>query len=257
MLTLFFFKEKRKCLSRWLPPPIQRKFLTLQVLHRLQAAIETPAVVLELATVKHNLARIAQLSKVHGVQLRPHVKTHKSIRIARMQIAAGAVGITASKTSEALEFIRADISSVTIAYPVVDRSKIGPLLKAGIEHGVHLRLVVDSLAGVEAIAGEASLADVVVDVQLKVDVGLRRCGVDPTSPEAIRVARAIAGQPQLRFCGLLSHAGQAYRASSAEDVQEIGNTERELMLSFAQALTAAGISVPYDFSRMHAHGCSA
>ena len=227
------------------------------MLHRLQAAIETPAVVLELATVKHNLARIAQLSKVHGVQLRPHVKTHKSIRIARMQIAAGAVGITASKTSEALEFIRADISSVTIAYPVVDRSKIGPLLKAGIEHGVHLRLVVDSLAGVEAIAGEASLADVVVDVQLKVDVGLRRCGVDPTSPEAIRVARAIAGQPQLRFCGLLSHAGQAYRASSAEDVQEIGNTERELMLSFAQALTAAGISVPYDFSRMHAHGCSA
>ena len=210
----------------------------------MQAAMETPSVLLDLAVVKRNLQRIADLAVAHGVQLRPHVKTHKSVEIARMQIAAGAVGITASKSTEAMEFIRCGIPSVTIAYPVIERPKIARLLRAGIDHGVRLCLVVDSLPGVEAIAAEASLAELRVDLQLKVDVGLHRCGVDPSALEAIEIASAIAGNAHLRFRGLLSHAGQAYRASSAADVRQVAHLEREMMVAFAHSLVAKGISVP-------------
>ncbi len=206
--------------------------------------METPAVVVDLAILKRNLARAAEMSTAYGVQLRPHIKTHKSVRIAWMQIAAGAVGITASKSTEAMKFIHAGIPSVTVAYPIIERSKIGRLLKGGTDHGVAIRFVVDSPAGVRAVAEEASLVGLTVDIQLKVDVGLRRCGVDPTAPESISIARAIADRPQLRFSGILSHAGQAYRASSTAEIRQIARAERELMFSFAQALSAAGISVP-------------
>src|SRR5690242_682603 len=86
--------------------------------------LETPAVVIDRAILEANIALGAAIARQHKVALRPHIKTHKSPAIAKLQIAAGAAGITASKTDEALVFIEAGIPSITVAYPLVDRAKI-------------------------------------------------------------------------------------------------------------------------------------
>jgi D-serine deaminase-like pyridoxal phosphate-dependent protein len=146
--------------------------------------------------------------------------------------------------SEGLAFIEAGFGDVTVAYPVLDPRKIGRLLAAVARHGAAITLIVDSPHGVTAIRGAAADRSGIVDVQVKVDVGLHRCGVEPSGEAALELARRIADSPRLRFAGLLSHAGHAYAAASAEAVAEIAAAERATMLELADRIKAGGIDVP-------------
>lgn len=206
--------------------------------------LPTPTVVVEEEIVLANIARIAQLAHAGDVKLRPHVKTHKSIRFAREQLTGGASGITAAKPSEAMVFIEAGIQAVTLAYPLFDPGVVHALLVAALNHGTQLRLIADSHETVAAAARASHELGVRTDVQLKVDVGLHRCGVDPISEAAIQIARAIAGDVNLRFAGLLSHAGHAYGAANAAQVRKIASEERTTMDALRERLEAAGIAVP-------------
>ena len=212
--------------------------------HSTLSGIETPHVVIDIDRVLGNVRRMQSLATASGVRLRPHIKTHKSLRLAAMQLEEGGTGITASKAGEALLFIEHGVPSVTVAYPLLDRGKLDRVLGAGKEHGTDVRLVADSNEGIDAAAAAARDLSIRLPVFLEIDVGLRRCGVRFDSSEALELTRRIDGNSSLQFAGLLSHAGHAYAAGGFEPVREIAAEERAMMLQLRERLCSAGIDVP-------------
>ncbi len=204
-------------------------------------SIETPAVLLDLAKLAENLQSMQQLADQHGVVLRPHAKTHKSIEIARRQLALGAVGLTVATVGEALVFQNGGVRSITISRPMVSPASFDRLIQAPAARDTDLRITVDSQRGVEIAAAKA--ADLRLGVFIKVDVGLHRCGVDPDGPAAIELAQQIVAAPNLDFCGILSHAGQGYAAQSRQEAGEIAEAERKTMLQVRDRLVERGIAV--------------
>lgn len=206
-------------------------------------ALATPSVVIDAARLAANMTAMQAIADKGGVELHPHIKTHKSLAIADMQRAAGARGITASHPGEASVFIRAGFSPVTLAYPLVRPEPVEALLRLAREHDVTVRFIADSLAGAAALEAGASRAGVSADVFLKVDVGLHRCGVDPAGAEGLAVAERLTRAP-LVFAGLLSHAGHAYGADTPEGIRKVAAQERALLLGFGERLRKNGIAAP-------------
>ncbi|MBU1004116.1 MAG: alanine racemase [Proteobacteria bacterium] len=210
----------------------------------LPSEIETPCVLVDSERLSANIARVAAIGRRFGLAVRPHIKTHKSVEIARMQMRAGACGVTASKVDEALVFVRAGIPSVTCAYPVIDGAKLDRLLAAGAEHGCDVRCLADSEAGVTALHQAGRRSGRVVPVLLKIDVGLHRCGVATDSPAVARLGARIHNSPHLEFRGILSHAGQAYAAKDAAEVRAVVRTEAALMRQARAVLEGIELPVP-------------
>lgn len=113
--------------------------------------LATPHFAVRLDLLRANLTRVSDLAARHSVSLRPHVKTHKCIEIARMQIEGGASGITASKPGEAMVFIGARMPAVTVAYPVLSQASASALIKAAGAMGCDLRFVIDSSQGLQTL----------------------------------------------------------------------------------------------------------
>lgn len=209
----------------------------------LPETIETPAVVVDRGRLLANLTQVQGLADSAGVALRPHIKTHKSPDLARLQMELGAKGITAAKPDEALVFIEAGLPSVTVAYPLVVQGKVARLLEAARARGTELNCIADSAEGVAALDAAAAAQGRRLPVFLKVDVGLGRCGVKPAGEAGPRLARQIAEAPSLRFAGLLSHAGHAYGAGNPEGIRAVARQEREDLLGLAERLRGQGLAV--------------
>ncbi len=205
--------------------------------------LDEPRVVIDEAVLEDNIAAMATLANDAGVELRPHAKTHKSIVIARLQKAYGATGFTVARPYEAKMLIEAGLGPVTIAYPLISPQTIATLLSLA-KDGSDLRFIADSDETVTALADGARLAGRKVHVMLKVDVGLHRCGVDPAGDMGVRLATRVAGDPQLAFGGLLSHAGHAYGAGSPDGIRAVAAQELEMMTSLRRRIEGQGIEVP-------------
>lgn len=206
------------------------------------ATVPTPHVAIDSARLVANLDRVAGIARANAVGLRPHVKTHKCLEVARLQLDRGAVGVTASKPQEALVFIEAGIPSVTVAYPVVHPQAARALLDSAARNKCDLRFVVDSLEGVEAIAAGTAKGSK-ASLLLEIDVGLERCGVKPGSAAVERIAGAIRGSARLELRGILSHAGHAYAAPGTREITAIANDERRQMALVVDQLAAYGCVV--------------
>jgi D-serine deaminase-like pyridoxal phosphate-dependent protein len=139
--------------------------------------LDTPALYVDLDVLERNIARMQEASNRWGVKLRPHAKTHKIAEIARMQLAAGAAGITVAKVGEA-ETLPAD--DVLIAYPVM-ADKL-PRLRALADRR-RVTVVVDSVEAARALPGIGALVEV--------DIGAARCGVT-RSEDVVAIARACS-----------------------------------------------------------------
>lgn len=202
--------------------------------------VTSPAVVLNGAAVSANIARMQALASGR-IALHPHIKTHKSVALARRQIAAGAAGVTAARAPEARPFIAAGIPTVTIAYPIIDAPTAADLLALAACQGVELRFVVDSTAGVMALAAASSLSGIGARAFIEIDVGLNRCGVDPAGEGALHLA-ALMRSERIELVGVLSHAGQSYGASGPDEIAEIAARERRILLDVDERLRAAGVS---------------
>jgi D-serine deaminase-like pyridoxal phosphate-dependent protein len=205
--------------------------------------IETPSVLVDQAKLLENIAWGQRTAAANGVRLRPHIKTHKSLQIARLQIEAGAVGVTAAKADEAEGFLNGGIKSVTVAYPLVVPNKVERLLAAAAKHQAEVRLMVDSPEGVEVLARAAARQGCRVGVFLKIDVGLHRCGLQETDPGLLLLVESIQRARSLKFLGLLSHAGHAYGATDAIQVRTLAEEECALLSRVRSRLERVGQKV--------------
>lgn len=180
------------------------------------AAIDTPALVVDLDAMQRNLSRMAEFTRKHDIRWRPHAKMHKSSAIARLQMQAGAVGVCVQKTSEAEAMVAGGVTDVYISNEVVAPAKLARVAELAhqlaAERG-RLAIAVDSLEGVRRLAnamndrrrgGTAAFIDVFVEI----DVGQGRCGVRP-GRMAVDLAHEIRKHPALRFAGLQAYHGKA------------------------------------------------
>lgn len=206
--------------------------------------LPTPCLLVEQSRLRENLQRMQKKADANGAMLRPHVKTHKSVALARMQIGAGASGIATAKVGEAETFVEAGIDDVRLAYTIVGDDKYQRLLD--LMDDARISFCVDTLEGARQASAFFNERGGPVDVLLEVNSGLNRCGVDPTDSRSLDIAREVASLPGLRLIGILTHAGHAYNGphdgeTSREALVRVSNHERNVMLAFAVLLRDARI----------------
>ncbi|MBD3406519.1 MAG: hypothetical protein GF411_10435 [Candidatus Lokiarchaeota archaeon] len=193
--------------------------------------LPTPALLLDRQRLKNNIQKMGKKSKKLGVELRPHIKSHKSIIIAKMQRENGSQGITVSSLFEAKKFADAGFDDISYAVPLT-RNKIQYVNQ--IRNDTKLTVLVDNPVVVDDLDNQDYSEK--VPVLVKIDCGYHRSGVDPKSPEAIHLVKKIFDSDKLTFKGILTHAGHAYHATSIQEIQRIADDEQKIMVDFANRL---------------------
>ena len=170
---------------------------------RTLATVETPAGVVDLPRVRRNVKRVARYCRQHGIAWRPHVKTHKSVEMARLQLGSGAVGLTVATPHEA-EVMAGVTDDILVAHPPADPSKVARL--CALPSRVDLKVALDSPDVLRPLCAAAAAAGRTVGILVEIDVGANRTGVvDPAN--AVRLARAVKALSGGRFDGLLFYPG--------------------------------------------------
>lgn len=177
-----------------------------------RAELNTPALVVDRAALDRNIRKMAELVRSRGVALRPHAKTHKSVDIARLQVAAGAVGLCCAKLGEAEALAEGGIESILITSQVVAKPALARL-KVLNERMRDLAVVVDNVANVEALAAIMTRP---LHVLIDIDPGIRRTGV-PSAAAAVQLLQAIRRHKNLDYRGVQMYCSvQQHIASYAE-----------------------------------------
>ncbi|WP_339912115.1 alanine racemase, partial [Symmachiella dynata] len=138
--------------------------------------LETPILLLDLDVFERNLQKLADFAAGRSHALRPHTKTHKSVEIARRQIAAGAVGVCCTTLGEAEVMVGAGIGNVLITSPIVAPRKIQRLLAINAQAD-DLLVVADQPQNVRDLAAAALAAGQVLKLLVAIDLGIHRMGV--------------------------------------------------------------------------------
>jgi len=208
-----------------------------------RARLDTPALVLDLDLMEHNIATMAGHARAVGVSLRPHAKTHKSIRIAELQVAAGALGICCATMGEAEIMVRGGVPGVHITSPQVTPSKIARLLALNGENHRGLSVVVDNPRNLAEIESAARAAGKPLDVLVDFFANHGRTGT-ATEADAVALAEAVARSGILRFRGIQAYMGNVQhvavraerRARTLEMLKRVG--------AIVERLETIGIKVP-------------
>jgi D-serine deaminase-like pyridoxal phosphate-dependent protein len=211
--------------------------------HRIVAgdqALDTPLIAVDLDLLEHNIAEMAALAASHGVSLRPHAKTHKSPHIARMQLAAGAVGLTCAKLGEAEVLVeQGGVTDILIAYPIVGEIKIRRLLH--LLDRARVIVAVDTHQAAAALSQAMSASDRTPDIYLEVNTGQDRAGAR-AGQEAVDLAVAISLLPGLRIAGVMTHEGHA-GFSSPDEIATVAQNAGRALVDTAERIRTQGIEV--------------
>jgi D-serine deaminase-like pyridoxal phosphate-dependent protein len=171
-------------------------------------SLATPAILVDRVRLEANIADMQRACTAHGVELRPHIKTHKMVEVARRQLAAGAAGLTCAKLGEAEAMLPSGVRSIFIAHSLADPSQ-APRIAALAAKVDDLRVAVTSEAHAVVLAKVAAATGRRLDVMLAVDTGLGREGVRDLAA-AQRLAATLARSPHLRLRGFYTHEGNFY-----------------------------------------------
>lgn len=216
----------------------------MNVFHEIRAGRlsvpETPCLVVDEPLARENIARVQQGVNAAGCQLRPHIKTHKMPYFARLQLEAGAAGITCAKVSEAEVMADGGAEDIFLAYPMVGDFRIKRALALS-QRVRRLILAVDSLEGAKALSDAAEAAGLPLEIRLEVDTGAQRTGV--LRDHAVDLAKAVAALPNLRLTGIYTFKSLVLHGAPTQDNDAAGKEEAQLMYDIAQAIRAAGVDV--------------
>ncbi len=187
--------------------------------------LETPAVLVDLDRLAQNLDRMAAYTVLHGLALRPHVKTHKSPRVAAEQMRLGATGLTCATPRE-LEVMSDTCDDLLLAHPPVGASKVRRVLS--LRRDARLTVALDSVDAAEPLADAADAAGRELDVYVEVDVGMRRVGVR-TPGEVISIARRLRNLSPLRYAGICFYPGHIKEHLTNQD-EELSRLRDDLAI---------------------------
>lgn len=215
--------------------------------------LDTPALLIDLDRLEANLDRAAQYAASHGLRIRPHTKTHKSPRIARMQLDRGAAGLTVAKVGEAEVLADVGAPELLLAYPVWGPAKWRRL--AEVATRVPVTVALDNRESASGLSSQAGRRGVRFGILVEVDVGMRRCGLRP-GEGLVDLARAVSGMPHLRLDGIMFYPGHIQRPDQdgGRDLRRLASQVDRVLHDFQRAGlptgTVSGGSTPTLF---HSH----
>ena len=171
--------------------------------------IETPAFVINEAQAISNIRRFQAHCDAKGLKLRPHIKTHKTIHFATVQVAAGAVGINCQKIGEAEIMADGGLDDILITFNILSASKLQRL--RALAERVVLYVVADNATVISGLSRAFADAPNLLKVLVECETGAARCGVQ-SPEEVVALAKQIGSSSGLEFAGLLTYppaGGQA------------------------------------------------
>ncbi|MDR3501141.1 MAG: DSD1 family PLP-dependent enzyme [Legionella sp.] len=195
--------------------------------------IDTPCLVIDLDKLEANISLMQELATKMGVAVRPHCKTHKCSRIAKLQIAAGAIGISAAKLSEAEVLIEQGISDILITSPIVSEFKLNRLALC-LKRAPELLLVLDNPQNAEALNQLGQALNQPIQVLIDLDPGIGRTGVHPDN--ALNLARFLHEQPWLRVKGIQCYAGNLQHVANYQERKVLSLKTMEMASEIFRAL---------------------
>jgi D-serine deaminase-like pyridoxal phosphate-dependent protein len=202
--------------------------------------LESPAFLIDAARLERNSRMMLRRSGELGVQLRPHVKTHKSVEIARLQLGGREGPVTVSTLAEARAFSQSGFEDITYAVPISPQKLASALTLA--EKCPSFSILLDSWDVAKAVEQACKKAGLILSVFLKVDSGYHRAGVDPSASRSVDLAKRLEASRWIEFKGILTHAGHSYHAHSRTEIQEIAELERSRLVEFGNVLRSNGIA---------------
>jgi D-serine deaminase-like pyridoxal phosphate-dependent protein len=201
--------------------------------------LQTPALLVDGPTLGRNIAAMAVRAGGAGVELWPHCKTHKTPEIAALQRDHGAAGLTVATVREAEVFAAAGHANLLVAYPPVGVARLERLTE--LARTARVRVGLDSEDTLVGLDDACRAAQVEIGWLWEVDCGTHRLGTPPGTPTAELVAPLARRCRHATFAGVLTFAGHAYGAESAEELRSIAADERAAVRDTAEELEALGI----------------
>jgi D-serine deaminase-like pyridoxal phosphate-dependent protein len=201
--------------------------------------LTTPALLLDLPIVRRNIAGMAARTR-GSTRLRPHFKSHKSAELARLQIEAGAIGLTAATVWEAAAITAAGMDDLLIANEVVGEEKLCKL--AEIARTKRVMVAVDNVRNAEDLSAAAGAVGTKIGVVIDVDVGLGRCGVR-AEQEARELSERISQLPGLHLRGVMGYEGHCALEPDRGKRATNARTAMERLLAVADVLRSVGFPV--------------
>jgi threo-3-hydroxy-D-aspartate ammonia-lyase len=203
----------------------------------------TPALLLDKGKMLKNINKMRDKFKKHGVSLRPHLKTCKSIDVAKYLVPDLEAGkITVSTVAEAEYFSKGGYRDILYAISITP-SKLARLHKLQ-QRGCQITLITDSLAGFQQISDAASKLKTTFPCLIEVDCDGVRAGLKSNDPELLVLAKALHEYPNTELAGVMTHAGGSYNCESLDEIKQMAETERQIVLDAAHAVRGANLPCP-------------
>jgi D-serine deaminase-like pyridoxal phosphate-dependent protein len=196
--------------------------------------LPTPCLVLDRTILRRNIDRMAAALAQHGIPLRPHMKTAKSIEVARLALQGQPGGITVSTLAEAEYFAAHDISDILYAVGIAPQ-KLDQVAKLN-DSGAEVIVLTDDLDAATAIVSHPAPPRALIEI----DTGEARGGLEPESDALLAIADRLGAS----LAGVMTHAGHSYGGRTIEDMARIAEAERSGVVRAAERLRAAGYSAP-------------
>lgn len=198
-------------------------------------SLPTPCLLLDRARLARNCARMQAIAAHHGVRLRPHLKTAKSVEVAELAFASGERRGAVSTLEEAAYFAAHGVEDLTYAVGIAP-AKLDAILTMPAKVGI----LTDDVDAARAIAAHPGR----FDVWIEIDSGQHRGGLAADDPALIPLARVLADAPRITLRGVLTHAGHSYACRSVDAIQEVAEAERRSAVEAAERVRAAGVPCP-------------
>ncbi|HET7731336.1 MAG TPA: alanine racemase [Usitatibacter sp.] len=202
------------------------------------AGLETPALLLDAGKLERNCRRMRERLHSHGVVMRPHVKTGKSVEVAQAALGAPAGPITVSTLREAEYFFDHGFRDILYAVGIVP-GKV-PRVAALTRRGARVTVIVDSVEAARALVDAAATAGVRIPALAEIDSDGHRAGIRPGDATLLEVADTLGDAMQ----GVMTHAGDSYNCDSPDAIRAVAEREREAVVESARALRARGHASP-------------
>jgi D-serine deaminase-like pyridoxal phosphate-dependent protein len=207
------------------------------------ADLETPCLLLDRARLERNASAMRARCRELGVTLRPHVKTPKSLDVARVALGGSAGPITVSTLREAEYFARNGYRDILYAVGIVS-AKLRRVAATQRATGATVRVVLDSVAVAEGIAEFARTDGSRIEALIEIDSGEHRSGIAPDDPALLAIAKALGGAADVALAGVVTHAGHSYATNDIAAVRELAARERAAAVAAARNLRKAGHPCP-------------
>lgn len=200
--------------------------------------LDTPVLVIDIDRVATNIREMADRARDAGVRLRPHTKTHKIIEIARMQVDAGARGITCAKVGEAEVWVEHGFDDILIAFPVYGTEKLARL--QALRDRARIIVALDSVEVARGLGALGVASGQPLEIYVEVDTGHHRMGRPPGAP-TVALVKELSGIEGITILGLMSHAGHAYAAIDLDEREVVVDREVDDLHRTRELCAEAGV----------------